>query len=611
MTSDSLQPASTRLAASHALAAIYKAMSPRRRGQLYLTLALMLLGAIAELMTIGIVIPFLAIIAAPERVASMPILGPMLVRIGWDGRGEAVLGITLILAAIAAVAGVVRLVLAWVSQKFVFRLGHDIGVQIYARMLRQPYSFYVQRNTSEVLAGLEKIQSVIFSVLLPTVQGFVAAVVALCIIALLTAINPLVAIVSALAMGLVYFAVSLATRKLLRHNSQVIAVMQTERIQQVQEGLGGIRDILLDQSQPVFEESLRKLDNALRHAQTVNVFVGIAPRFAVESAGIILIAFLSLSMSSMHGGLIAALPTLGALALGAQRLLPLLQQVYVGWSQFVGSFGLLADVVALLEAPVVSSVPRDRSHPPTPFRASVRFAGVGYRYPVSDDFALRNIDLVIAKGEKIGLVGRTGGGKSTLLDLAMGLLDPTEGQILVDDVAIDDGNRANWQAQIAHVPQFIYLSDSSISANIAFGEPPDQIDHAQVRAAAVQAQIADFIESLPQSYDTPVGERGIRISGGQRQRIGIARALYKRASILILDEATSALDDTTEKTVIDALSTPERSVTMLMIAHRVSTLARCDRLVEVENGRIVRIGDYAKIARPAPVAPLAVSGTGS
>lgn len=563
-------------------------MSPQRRRHLYVTLGLMIVGAIGELLTIGIIVPFLTVMAAPQKAYALPIIGQYLGSMG----GQAVVTMTVMLAVVAVAAGVVRLALSWVSQEFVFRLGHDVGVRIFERMLRQPYSFYVQRNTAEVLSGVEKIQSVIFAVLLPLVQACVAAVMAIFIIALLLFIDPVVALISSAIMAIVYVAVSMITRRLLRHNSRVIAVMQTQRIQQIQEGLGGIRDILLDQSQAVFVESFRKLDDALRRSQTVNVFVGSAPRFVVESAGIVLIAFLALSMSVQQGGLLAVLPTLGALALGAQRLLPLLQLVYVGWSQYAGSFHLLVDVADLIEAPVVSTVPRASRN--DAFRDEVSFADVGYTYPTSDEPAVSGLDFTIRRGEKIGFIGRTGGGKSTVLDLLMGLLEPTSGEILVDGVPLDDATRADWQGHLAHVPQFIYLGDSSIRSNIAFGEAADRIDDRLVREAAERAQAADFIEALPSGYDTEVGERGVRLSGGQRQRLGIARALYKQARVLILDEATSALDDQTEASVISSL-THDDDITIVMIAHRVSTLSRCDRVIEIEAGGIARIGTYDEL----------------
>ncbi|HXG81009.1 MAG TPA: ATP-binding cassette domain-containing protein, partial [Sphingomicrobium sp.] len=339
----------------------------------------------------------------------------------------------------------------------------------------------------------------------------------------------------------------------------------------------------------------RKLDRAYRQAEIINNFVAAAPRFVIEGAGIIVIAIIALYASGRPGGIMAMLPIIGALALGAQRLLPLLQLIYSGWSQFRGASVLLVDVERLLTAPVSPDQRRETSKALLPFEHELRLAEVSFRYERQERPALDGIDLAIAKGQRIGLIGTTGSGKSTLIDVIMGLLEPCAGHLAVDGVRLDESNRAYWQARIAHVPQSIYLSDSSITANIAFGEQPGSVNMERVRAAAEVAQIDDFIAGLPNGYETISGERGIQLSGGQRQRIGIARAIYKQADVLILDEATSALDQATEARVMAALSGFGRELTIIMIAHRVSTLSYCDRLVQLEGGRIVASGTYSEV----------------
>ncbi|MDT9599648.1 ABC transporter ATP-binding protein [Sphingosinicella rhizophila] len=571
-------------------------MSARRRLHFHLTIALMLVGALAELMTIGAVLPFLALLADPGKASQLPAVRVVYDLFGWRA-GEDLIGkATLLLIGIAIFAALVRLLLTWVSQSFIFRLGHDMGNQIYSRVLRQPYRYHVQRNSSEVLAAIEKVQTAIFGVLLQLMQAAVAAVMAIFIIAILVAIDPTTALAAAALLAILYIVVSIGTQRLLTGNSHIINLAHNQRMKQLQEGLGGIRDILIDRSQPVFERSFSQYDDQLRRAQMANMFVAAAPRFVVEAIGIVAIALLALYMSSDAGGLVAAIPILGALALGAQRLLPLLQLVYLGWSRAAGSLHTLSEIVQLsnIEVP-----PGAMAGPPATVRAFARdivLDRVTFSYG-GRQTALRNVSFAIARGERIGFIGKTGSGKSTLLDLVMGLLEPNSGEIRIDGVTLDAAERPNWQAQIAHVPQFIYLADSSIAANIAFGQPEGAIDMARVRTAAAQAQIADFIEELPEAYLTEVGERGIRLSGGQRQRIGIARALYKKAQILILDEATSALDDDTEEKVIEALAGagagPGRTV--LMIAHRLSTLKACDRLIRLEAGEVKTIGTYDEV----------------
>jgi ATP-binding cassette subfamily B protein len=294
------------------------------------------------------------------------------------------------------------------------------------------------------------------------------------------------------------------------------------------------------------------------------------------------------------------LPVLGALALGAQRLLPLLQQLYANWAQLNAFQASLADALDLLDQPLPDDVFRKRSVEPLEFTDAIRFDGVRFRYNIDGPWVLDNFNLTIPKGARIGFVGSTGSGKSTALDLLMGLLEPTQGQMLVDGQPIIGDRRRAWQQTIAHVPQSIYLSDSTLAENIAFGVPRDAIDHNRVRNAARLAQIADFIEGRPEAYGAFVGERGIRLSGGQRQRIGIARALYKQASVLVFDEATSALDNATEEAVIDAIENLNRDLTILLIAHRLTTVQRCDTIVELGQGRMVAQGSYVALLEASP-----------
>jgi ABC-type multidrug transport system fused ATPase/permease subunit len=573
-----------------ALSRLYRHFSRRRRVQLVLILALMLAGALAELMTIGAVLPFLALIANPARAADMPLFGNLFARLGWRG-DDLLLPATLLFITVALSAGAVRLLLAWASQKFVFRLGHDIGVEAYRRTLYQPYAFHIARNSSAAIANIDKVQTVVWNVLMPLMQAATAAVISTFILAALIAIDAAVALVAAAGFGMLYLGISLATRWRLRSNSQVIATAYAERIKSVQEGLGGIRDVLIDRAQPVYIGKFARVDSAYRHAQTVNAFIGAAPRFIIEAAGMALIALLALALAHGEGGFATALPVLGALALGAARLLPLLQLIYNSWAQIAGSRQNLLDVVEALDLPLPGpEVLRGTTGPPLPFERAITLEKVGFHYQPGTPAVLRGIDLVIPKGGRVGIVGKTGSGKSTLMDLVMGLLEPSEGAIRIDGEKLAPANIGRWQARIAHVPQAIYLSDASIAENIAFGIPPEEIDRERLREAARQAAVADFIESLPDGYDTFVGERGVRLSGGQRQRIGIARALYRQADVLVFDEATSALDSVTETAVMDAISRLGRELTILIIAHRVSTLEGCDMVVRLEgrasdNGR--------------------------
>lgn len=583
-----------------ALRALYRVMSPARRRHLLACIFLMFAGAFAELLTIGAVIPFLALISDPAGAADMPVFGGMVemlrLKAGPDLAGAA----TVFLILVAIAAALIRLLLTYFSQSFVFRLAHEIATSIFYRVLRQPYSLFVQRNTSELLAGIEKVEAVAIGVLLPLMLSVTSAVIAIFIVAILFVLDPVVATIAAVVMSFIYLTLGLFSRRHLRSNSAVIAANRINRMKQVQEGLGAIREIILDHSQPLFDRKFEETNRQLTERQATNAFISAAPRFIVEAAGVVFIALVAYFISLRPGGILAAIPVLGAIALGAQRLLPLLQQAYFGWSQFMGHSFNLRDVLALLDTPISTVAARRRDVPLRAFHREIRFRSVSFCY-ADGEKVLDGINLTIGKGERVGFVGRTGSGKTTLLDLLMGLLEATEGGIEIDGEPLTDSSRANWQAQIAHVPQVIYLTDSSITSNIAFGEDPAEIDMDRVRAAAQQSQIDEFVENLPQGFDTEVGERGIRLSGGQRQRIGIARALYKRANVLVFDEATSALDHKTEQAVMEIIDTLGRELTVLIIAHRLSTVANCDRVIRVEAGRITADGPFEKVTGPIEV----------
>jgi ATP-binding cassette subfamily B protein len=314
----------------------------------------------------------------------------------------------------------------------------------------------------------------------------------------------------------------------------------------------------------------------------------------MEALGMVVIAVLANTISQKADGLDKAVPILGALALGAQRLLPALQQAYAAWSGIQGSRSSLNDALGLLDQPLPISAELLAINL-LPFKENINIRQLDFRYGDQLPYVLQQLNLNIEKGSRVGFIGSTGSGKSTLLDIVMGLLRPTNGVIEIDGTAITYSNTRAWQAHLAHVPQAIFLGDSSIEENIAFGVPKDQIDHHRVKQAARQAQIADTIESWPDKYQTFVGERGIRLSGGQKQRIGIARALYKQADVIIFDEATSALDNETEYAVMEAIEALGEEITLLIIAHRLSTLKNCTQIVELNNGLINRHGSYRDI----------------
>jgi ABC-type multidrug transport system fused ATPase/permease subunit len=502
------------------------------------------------------------------------------------------LPLTLMFVTASLVAGAIRMMLLWASTRIAFSTGADLGIDVYRRTLYQPFHVHVARNSSEVISGIvNKVNGVVFGVLQPSLMLLSSLLLLIAIMLTLIAIDPLMALLASISFGVSYGFITWMSRHRVHRNSERIAFEQTQVVKALQEGLGGIRDVLLDGSQSVYCDIYRKADIPLRRAQGNNIFIGGSPRYIMEALGMSLIAVLAYSFNGQSGGIVSVLPVLGALALGAQRLLPALQTIYSAWTSIAGAHASLDDTIELLEQPVLEEALQP-GLVPLLLQRDIRFKDVSFRYADNGPWVLEGIDLAIPKGSRVGFVGNTGGGKSTALDLLMGLLLPTKGALLLDDQHLKGDRLRSWQRSIAHVPQSIYLADASIAENIAFGVAPQDIDLDRVKEAAQQAQIGDFIENRLEGYQATVGEQGIRLSGGQRQRLGIARALYKRASVLVFDEATSALDNATEQSVMEAIKGLSGDLTILLIAHRLSTIKHCDIVVELDQGRIVAQGTY-------------------
>jgi ATP-binding cassette subfamily B protein len=562
-----------------ALRVLYRAMIPRRRKHMYLTFALMLIGAAAEVVAIGAVIPFLVIIAGPHAPLISEGLSALLAR----APGGAIVGAAALLGLAGVLAACVRLLLLSSSQKLAFMWGGELSILAFGRMLRQPYPAYLDRNSSELLAGLEKVNRVSGAMLQPALQGLTGAILALCITAMMFAVNPLAAAVTAAALASAYGIAHLLTARRLSLNSRAVAREIAARTKIVREALGGIRDVLLDRSQPSFEAKFAEVVMQSRRGIAQNAFLTAAPRFVVESVGIVVLSLVVIALVSRKGGILEAIPTLGLLAVGAQRLLPLLQQSWLGWSQVRANQQLLIDVAELIEMPISEGLADEAAA--LPLRRSIELQSVSFDYS-NRRRALDRLSLSIERGERVGIAGANGSGKTTLVDVVMGFLVPTSGTIKVDGRPLDCLGRSAWRASIAHVSQSIYLSDDTIAANVSFGAR-QPLDLGRLHEALEIAQLGTFVAALPEGIFTVIGERGVRVSGGQRQRLGIARALYRQAPILVLDEATSALDERTEAQLVESLAGYCVDRTMIVVSHRPTTLGLCERVVVLDQGRII------------------------
>lgn len=581
---------------------LYHHVSRRRRVQGGLLLLLTLASSVAEVVSLGAVIPFIGILTQPEKVLNHPSMGSLVRSLDITRASELVLPLTIAFGAAALAAGTLRVALAGLSLRLASATGTDISVEVYRRTLYQPYAVHVARSSSEIIAGItQKVASV--AIALMSIVGLVTSTILfLAIMIALLVFDWRVALAAMLSFGVGYALIALQTRRRLARNSECIAREQTAVVKALQEGLGAIRDVLLDGTQDVYTTAYGRSIRQLQRATAENIFINQAPRFVMETLGMVLVAALAYVLTSQASSAASALPILGALGVGAQRLLPLLQQMYGNWSYVSGMKSSVADVLDLLDQPLPEGVNAQEPEP-LAIRTGIAFDDIRFRYGTDGPWVLDGIDFEIPKGARIGIIGTTGSGKSTALDLLMSLLEPTAGRILVDGQPVGPELRRAWQRTIAHVPQTIYLADATIAANIAFGVPPEQIDMARVRRAAEQAQIAEFIDGRLGGYSAIAGERGVSLSGGQRQRIGIARALYKQASVLIFDEATNALDTTTEDAVMGAIEELHEDLTVVLVAHRLSTLEHCDTIIRLDKGRVVAQGPYAQVVAGDTGAP--------
>jgi ATP-binding cassette subfamily B protein len=586
----------------NSLKPLWDALSPKRRRQLLALQLLSLVAAFGEVANLGALMPFLKLLANPQE--SIKSLGPISHYLKSFSNQNLLLALGLAFTTIIIASSLLRVLTIQFQLKLGAMIGSDLGEQVFASVLDRPYSWHLQHNSSSTIGYLTKDIDQVYN----SVQGLLLVAVNLAIVILLgislIMIAPNLMTGIAIAFLTFYLVVYKLTRGQLKVDGQHLTTNYQKSLQVAQEGLGGIRDVILDNRQLFFIENYKSYNLKFRMA-----FAGInikaqVPRYLIEGFAVIVIVGISLGLAISGQGIERQLPLLGTLALGAYRLLQPLQQCFNGISGLQANNASLNQIRPFLGASN-SSLRNSESEPEknllnnldnSPF---LNFKQISFRYSSDSPKVLNNLEFCLSEGERIGFVGSTGSGKSTCSDLILGLLVPTEGTLYVNghDLHSSPNLVSSWKTKVAHVPQQIYLTDASFAANIAFGIPSSYINLERVRRAAIQARISEIIESSPEGYSTLVGERGIRLSGGQRQRIGIARALYKQAELLVLDEATSALDNQTEAEVMEAIESLDRKLTIIIIAHRLSTVRKCDRIVVMDKGEIKAIGTYNELEK--------------
>ena len=579
------------------LTRIWRLLDGNERRRLLQLIPLVLLTAGFELIGVSAVIPFVTLLADPDGVLALPIVGPWIEASGVSDTGALLRYAGLGLALAVLIANALVMLTRYRQYRFAAQLTYTMSSRLLAHYLAQPYAFTLTRNsaslTNTVMQQVDRVAQGVGSGL----QLLTAGVTIVALLVFLVALDPLLALASFGMLGGLYGAIFLVSRRYLTRTSRELAAIGAARFKAINEAMGGFKDLKVAGRE---RSALRHYQvPARRQAQIqANVSaISALPRYALEAiavGGVVVIASL---MAGRDGAFATTLPLLAAYVFGALRLMPAMQSVFAAFAKLRNTQGAVEILEAdLREAGEVGDALAD-APPPLPFAHSIALRGVSYHYPAGDEAALRGIDLVIEKGRSLGIVGRTGSGKTTLVNVLLGLLEPSEGHVEVDGAAaVALADKRAYRRLFGYVPQDIFLLDDSVRRNVALGIPDDEIDDAAVRLACVQAQVDDFIErELPTSYDTIVGERGVRLSGGQRQRVGIARALYHQPAVLVFDEATSALDVHTERRVFEALEAIAKERTLVMIAHRLETVAKADRVIVLDAGRVVDAGSSADV----------------
>ncbi len=573
-----------------------------RRDRLQLVVLLCVLVLVALVQTVGVasIMPFIAVVTNPEAVHTNRWLHIVYVGLGFESEQAYLTFLGLMALGLVVFSNVASAVSMWLTLRYHNRLYYVLARRLLARYITRPYPFFLGRNTAELGKNiLEEVRRVIAGVLDSATSIVANGLAGLAIMALLVIVDPVVAVAIATILAAAYGGIYFLTSRTLNRIGKEQIDANAGKFKVAGEALGGIKELkILGRESTLLLLFAR---HAKRHAHN-NVTAGVIselPRYALEIVafgGILLVVLYFIARGQEAAQMI---PLLALYAFAGYRLMPALQNLFSA----VATMRYSVPALEVLHRDLAEQRPgstdpeaqlaASSQAAPLPFEQSIELRNVSFRYDGAAEPSLRNVNLEIRANTSVGVVGPTGCGKTTLVDLILGLLSPTEGAMLADRIEINATNLPSWQKNLGYVPQQIYISDDTIARNIAFGVPEDELDMAAVRRAARIANLAEFVESeLPEGYHTGIGERGVRLSGGQRQRIGIARAMYHDPAILVMDEATSALDGITEESVMDAVRTLSRKKTVILIAHRLTTVMECDVIYQLDRGAIVAQGAH-------------------
>jgi ATP-binding cassette, subfamily B, bacterial PglK len=563
-------------------------------------LVVIVISALSTVAMIGSVMPFLVVLAEPSRIDATPALAWAYRVFGFTSPYAFLIALGLASFAVIAFGSAIQIARLWVVARYATLRAHTLSRRLLATYLAQPYEFFLDRHTGDMGPRiLSEASQVVAQFLRPAAEMAAAILTTTAILGLLLWVNPMITILSFLFLGCIYAAIYIAVRRKLARLGRTRVAANREQFRYVNEALTGIKDIRLLNREGSYLEQFVRPSRLVADTDVRLAVISHVPQFALQAValgGMILLCVILIGTVDPEegAGLGDILPVLGVFAFAGQRLLPELTKLYLSLTQIRAAGASVDAIHEDLVSKQTHELPhRTADHSDVKFTRTLCLEAVSYSYPGSTTSGLRDVSLSLRAGEKIGIVGSTGAGKTTLADIVLGLLQPISGRVTVDDVDITPANVRSWMRNVGYVPQDIFLIDASVAENIALGVAPEDIDQDRVKHAARIACIDHFVvEDLPQGYETHIGERGVRLSGGQRQRIGIARAMYHNADLIVFDEATSALDNLTEAEVMEAIDALPGNKTVIMIAHRLSTVRNCDRIVVLDNGQIVGCDDW-------------------
>jgi ABC-type multidrug transport system fused ATPase/permease subunit len=580
---------------------LFDQFSVNEKRGLFVFLIITIISGLVQVIGIATIFPFIGVATNPALIETNTYLSQFKSLSGINSDNEFLVVLGLIVLLMLIISNAFIAFTTWLTMKFVVNNTHKFSLRLMQRYLGETYEFHLQRNSAQLIKNLTtEISRVVSGGIMSSLEICSKGITCIFILSLLVMVEPKIAVMMALLIGGAYLIIYYLIRVKLAAIGERAGILFGLRFKNINEALGGIKDLMVLQRQGHYLKELRAVTQEIIDIQVINRTAADLPKYIVETVAFGGILAITIYLISTESNTSDVMPIIALYGFAAMRLMPAMQSIFKATATLkhdISAVDLIyQDLVGSPQQVFNMNAIENPDIEKLPFNNTINFTNINFSYPNSNKKALENITLDIKKFSSVGIVGSSGSGKSTFVDILLGLIAPDSGQLSVDNVQLNESNISNWKNNIGYVPQAIFLADSTIIENIAFGIPKDEIDVDAVINAAKMANIHDFIiNELEDGYETTTGERGIRLSGGQRQRVGIARALYHKPEILIFDEATSALDNTSEKVVMNAVSSLQGKITIIMIAHRISTVVDCDKLIWLENGQVKAQGTYLEL----------------